>query len=165
MSAITLRMLNNTDNRSDQTGHTQNLHKYQSFSPPRALALIQLDIVFLQVIMNVLQVSAHTETTHQSRSMRNYKKNARTQSSEANHKGDTSICFPKFRFTTVNPTSPLRNSLGMSLFQPDPLSWVFINHSSFPLSWSFLPKGQDHARTNLSQLTTPLGASRRHLAV
>ena len=113
-----------------QTGHTQNLHKYQSFSPPRALALIQLDVVFLQVIINVLQVPAHTETTHQSRSMRNYKTNARTQSSEANHNGDTRICFPKFRFTTVNPTSPLRNSLGVSLFQLDPLSWVSFNHFS-----------------------------------
>ena len=111
-----------------QTGPTQNLHKYQSFFPPRAPALIQLEVVFLQVIMNVLQVPAHTETTHQSRSMRNYKTNVRTQSSEANHKGDIRICFPKFRFTTVNPTSPLRNSLGVSLFQLDPLSWVSFNH-------------------------------------
>ena len=111
-----------------QTGHTQNLHKYQSFSLPRALTLIQLDVVFLQVIINVLQVPAHTETTHQSRSMRNYKTNARTQSSEANHNGDTKIYSPKFRFTTVNPMSPLRNSLGVSLFQLDPLSWVSFNH-------------------------------------
>ena len=113
-----------------QTGHTQNLHKYQSFSPPRALAQIQPGVVFLQVIINVLQVPAHTETAYQSRSMRNYKTNARTQSSEANHKGDTKICFPKFRFTIVNPTSPLRNSLGVSLFQLDPLSWVSFNHFS-----------------------------------
>ena len=40
------------------------------------------------------------------------------------------ICFLKFRFTTVNPTSPLRNSLGVSLFQLDPLSWVSFNHFS-----------------------------------
>ena len=51
-------------------------------------------------------------------------------SSEANYKGDTRICFPKFRFTTVNPTSPLRNSLAVSLFQLDPLSWVSFNHFS-----------------------------------
>ena len=55
-------------------------------------------------------------------------KDARAQSSEANHNGDTRICFPKFRFTTVNPTSPLRNSLGVSLFQLDPLSWVSFNY-------------------------------------
>jgi hypothetical protein len=111
-----------------QTSHTQNLHKYQSFSSPRALALIPLGVVFLQVNINVLQVPAHTEITHQSRSMRNYETNARTQSSEANHKRDTMICFPKFRFTTVNPTSPLRNSMGVSLFQLDPLSWVSFNY-------------------------------------
>ena len=104
------------------------MHKYQSFFPPRALAQIQLDVVFLHVIINVLQVPVHTETTHQSRSMRSYKTNARTQNSEANHKEDTRICFPKFRFTTVNPTSPLRISLGVSLFQLDPLSWVSFNH-------------------------------------
>ena len=111
-----------------RTGHKQNLHKYQSFSPPRALAQVQLGVVFLQVNINVLQVPAHTETTHQSKSMQNYKWSARTQSSEANHNGDTRICFPKFRFTTVNPMSPLRNSLGVSLFQLDPLSWVSFNH-------------------------------------
>ena len=43
-------------------------------------------------------------------------------------KEDIRICFPKFRFTTVNPTSPLKNSLGVSLFQLDPLSWVSFNH-------------------------------------
>jgi hypothetical protein len=106
----------------------QNLHKYQSFSTPRALALIQLGVVFLQVNINVLQVPAHIETTHQSRSMRNYKTNARTQRSEENNKGDTRICFQKFRFTTVNPTSPLRNSLGVSLFQLNLMSWVSFNH-------------------------------------
>ena len=46
-----------------QTGHLQNLHKYQSFSLPRALTLIQLDVVFLQVIINVLQVPA-TQKQH-----------------------------------------------------------------------------------------------------
>ena len=111
-----------------QTGHTQNLHKYQSFYPPQALTLIPLGVDFLQVNINVLQYPAHTETTYQRRSMRNYKQSARTQSSEASHKGDTRICFPKFRFTNVNPTSPLRNSLGLSLLQLDPLSWVFFNH-------------------------------------
>ena len=34
--------------------------------------------------------------------------------------------------------------------------------SSIPLSWSFPPRGQDHARTNLPLLTTPSGASQRH---
>ena len=115
---------------TSQIGHLQNLHKYQSFSPPQALALLQLDVVFLQVIINVLQYPAHTETTYQRRSMRNYKQSARTQSSEASHKGDTRICFPKFRFTTVNPTSLLRNLLGVSLFQLDPLSWVSFNQFS-----------------------------------
>ena len=47
-------------------------------------------------------------------------------SSETNHKGDTRIYFSKFKFTNVNPTSPLRNSLGLSLLQLDPLSWVFF---------------------------------------
>ena len=103
-----------------QTGQTQNLHKYQNLSSPRVLALIQFGAVFLQVNINVLLVTAHTETTHQSRSMPNYKQNTRTQSSEANHNGDTRICFLKFRFTKVNPTSPLRNSLGVSLFQLNP---------------------------------------------
>ena len=60
--------------------------------------------------------------------MQNYKTNARTQSTEANHNGDTRICFPKFRFTTVNPTPPLRNLLGVSLFQLDPLIRVSFNH-------------------------------------
>ena len=68
-----------------QTGHLQNLHKYQSFSPPHALAQILLDVVFLQVNVNVLQVPACTETTHKIRSMRNYKQSAKTHSSEANH--------------------------------------------------------------------------------
>ena len=49
-------------------------------------------------------------------------------SSETNHKGDTRICFPKFILTKVNPTSLLRNSLGVSLFQLDPVSWVSFNH-------------------------------------
>jgi len=44
------------------------------------------------------------------------------------HKEDTRICFPKFRFTIVNPTSPLRNSFGVSLFQLDLFSWVCFNH-------------------------------------
>ena len=107
----------------------------------------------------------HTEITHQSRSMRNYKTNTRTQSSEANHKGDTRICFPKFRFTTVNHKSPLRNSLGVSLFQLDPLSWVSFNH--FPDSTILIlsTKGKDHARTDLLLLTTTLGASQRRLAI
>ena len=134
---------------TDQTGHTQNLHKYQSFSPPRALELIQFDVVFLHVNINVLQVPAHTETTHQSRSMRNYKTNARTQSSEANHNGDTKICSPKFRFTTVNPMSPLRNSLGVSLFQLDPLSWVSFNR--FPDS-TILILATKGARSRLHRL-------------
>ena len=43
-------------------------------------------------------------------------------------KEDIRICFPKFRFTTMNPTSSLRNSFGVSLFQLDPLSWVSFNH-------------------------------------
>ena len=49
-------------------------------------------------------------------------------SSETNHKVDTKIYFSKFRFTNVNYTSQLRNSLGLSLLQLDPLSWVFLNH-------------------------------------
>ena len=123
-----LRLIGQTGwgDRSDRS-HAEPAQN-QSFSPSRALALIKLDIVFLQVNIKVLQVPAHTETTQQSKSMRNYKTNTRTQSSEANHNGDTRICFPKFRFTTVNPTSPLRNSLGVSLFQLDPLSWVSFNH-------------------------------------
>ena len=60
--------------------------------------------------------------------MRNYISNARTQRSEANYNGDIRICFLKFRFTTMNPTSPLRNSLGVSLFQLDPVSWVSFNY-------------------------------------
>jgi len=86
------------------------------------------------VILNVFQVSVHTETTYQSRPMRNYISNARTQRSEANYNGDIRICFLKFRFTTMNPTSPLRNSLGVSLFQLDPVSWVSFNHFLASLS-------------------------------
>ena len=75
------------------------------------------------------------------------------------------IYFMKFRLTTVNPTSQLRNSLGVSLFQLDPLSWVSFNH--FPDSTILIlsTKGQYHARTDLPLLITLLGASRRHLAV
>ena len=111
-----------------QTGHTHNLHKYKSYTTSRALAQIKLGVVFLRVILNVFQVSVHTETTYESRPMRNYISNARTQRSEANYNGDTRICFLKFRFTAMNPTSPLRNSLGVSLFQLDPVSWVSFNH-------------------------------------
>ena len=86
------------------------------------------------MISSIFLVPAHTRITTPSRSKRKHKVIAREMSSEANHKGDTMICFPKFKFTNVNPTSPLRNSLDLSLLQLDLLSWVFFNHSSLPLS-------------------------------
>ena len=59
------------------------------------------------------------------------------------------ICFPKFRFTTVNPTSPLRNSLGVSLFQLDLLSWISFNHFSDSTILILSTKG---ARSHLHKL-------------
>ena len=142
-----------------QTGQMHNLHKYQNFSSPRVLAIIQFGAVFLQVNINVLLVTAHTETTHQSRSMPNYKQNTRTQSSEANHNRGTRFCFPKFRFTTVNPTSPLRNSLGVSLFQLDPVSLVFFQPLLLSTILIFSTKGARSCPHRLPLRTTPLGTS------
>ena len=47
--------------------------QYQSFSPLLNLAQIQLGVVPLQVIYNIFQVSAHTDTTQPSRSKRKHK--------------------------------------------------------------------------------------------
>ena len=59
--------------------------------------------------------------------------------------------FPKFRFTTVNPTSPLRNSLGVSLFQLDPLSWGSFNHFPDSINLILSTKG---ARSRPHKLAT-----------
>jgi hypothetical protein len=76
------------------------------------------------------------------------------------------ICFAKFGFTVVNPTSPLTNLLCLSLFQLGPLSSVYFNRSLFSTSYDlFLCGGKISTFTNLPLLTTNLGACRRHLAI
>ena len=121
--------------------------------------------VFVDDVEYISSPRTTTKTTPPSRSKRKHKVVAREMSSEANHKGDTKICFPKFRFTTVYPTSLLRNSLGVSLFQLDPLSWVSFNN--FPDSTILIhsTKGARSRPHKLATTTTTLGASQRCLAV
>jgi hypothetical protein len=58
------------------------------------------------------------------------------------------------------PASPLRNSLGLSLFQLGPLSSVYFNRFSFHYLDLFPCGGEIDAFTNFPWLTTNLGARR-----
>jgi hypothetical protein len=84
------------------------------------------------------------------------------KTSEANHKGETRICFPKVHRPQRNCYVSVEELVReFSHNKPD----LFQPLSSFPLKQSFPQRGKITALTNFPLLTTTLRAIRRRLAV